>query len=80
MPKVYKNNLMGKIAFLLFSFFIYIACPAAADNRNTAEMLGPDTWAGRMQRQIDSLIRIPMFETSQLGLYVKDITDGRELV
>ena len=71
---------MGKVALLLSSFLIYIACPAAADNRNTAEMLGADTWAGRMQRQIDSLIRMPMFETSQLGLYVKDITDGRELV
>lgn len=70
---------MQRLTILLFSL-IYIVCPAAADNRNTAEMLGPDTWAGRMQRQIDSLIRMPMFETSQLGLYVKDITDGRELV
>jgi D-alanyl-D-alanine carboxypeptidase/D-alanyl-D-alanine-endopeptidase (penicillin-binding protein 4) len=33
-----------------------------------------------MQQQIDSLINLPIFETTQLGLYVRDLTDGRDLV
>ena len=32
-----------------------------------------------MQQQLDSLVNLPMFATSQLGLYVRDLTDNRDL-
>lgn len=49
---------------------------------NTNSILPDDTttWTGRMQRQVDSLINLPIFSTSQLGLYVRDLTAGRDLV
>ena len=37
------------------------------------------TWTGRMQQQLDSLVNLPMFATSQLGLCVRDLTDNRNL-
>ena len=37
------------------------------------------TWTGRMQRQLDSLVNLPLFETTQLGLYVHNLTTGRDL-
>ena len=33
-----------------------------------------------MQRQIDSLVNLPIFKTTQLGLYVRDVTAGRDIV
>ena len=33
------------------------------------------TWKGRVQQRLDSLCRLPLFETTQLGLYVFDLTD-----
>lgn len=33
------------------------------------------TWLGDMQYALDSLCNIPLFETTQLGLYVYDLTD-----
>lgn len=49
-------------------------------NTNTILMEDTTTWVGRMQRQVDSLINLPLFETTQLGLYVYDLTAGRDLV
>ena len=37
------------------------------------------TWTGRMQCQLDSLVSLPLFKTSQLGLYVYDLTAGRDV-
>jgi len=37
------------------------------------------TWTGRMQRVLDSLVNLPLFETTQLGLYVHDLTAERDL-
>ena len=33
------------------------------------------TWKGYIQNQLDSLCQLPLFETTQLGLYVYDLTD-----
>ena len=33
------------------------------------------TWLGELQYALDSLCNIPLFETTQLGLYVYDLTD-----
>lgn len=35
------------------------------------------TWQAAKQQALDSLCQSPMFETSQLGLYVYDLTDGQ---
>ncbi len=48
-------------------------------NINTASIFGMDTWEGRLQHQLDSLCNTGMFETSQLGLYVYDITAGNDI-
>ena len=48
----------------------------------TANDIVPDninTWTGRMQHKLDSLTSLPMFETSQVGIYVRDITSQRDL-
>ena len=37
------------------------------------------TWQAAKQQALDSLCQSPMFETSQLGLYVYDLTDGQPL-
>lgn len=73
---------------LLFCLFLYIMVPARGDGldqdrpRYNTNTIFPDdatTWTGRMQRQLDSLVNLPMFETTQLGLYVYDLTAGRDL-
>ena len=47
----------------------------------TGLMAQTDTlsWAGRVQAKLDSLTRLPMFETSQVGLYVYDLTAATDL-
>lgn len=37
------------------------------------------TWQAAKQQALDSLCRISLFETTQLGLYVYDLTDGKPL-
>jgi len=37
------------------------------------------TWQAAKQQALDSLCRMPLFETTQLGLYVYDLTDGQPL-
>ena len=37
------------------------------------------TWQAAKQQALDSLCRLPLFETTQLGLYVYDLTDGQPL-
>lgn len=37
------------------------------------------TWQYAKQRALDSLCQSPLFETTQLGLYVYDLTDGQPL-
>ncbi len=48
-------------------------------NRNTSPSLSPLSWQGLLQHELDSLTNTPMFAVSQLGLYVYDLTDHREL-
>ncbi len=48
-------------------------------NINTIPLASPDTWKGRVQRALDSLCNHPMFETSQLGFYVYDITADEDV-
>lgn len=38
-----------------------------------------ETWASRMCRGLDSLCAQPLFETTQLGMYIYDLTEGRPL-
>ncbi len=70
---------------LLFIFISLVLSLKASDSpyKYNSNSIIPDdttTWTGRMQQQIDSLINLPIFETTQLGLYVRDLTDGRDLV
>ena len=37
------------------------------------------TWQAAKQQALDSLCQSPIFETTQLGLYVYDLTDGEPL-
>ena len=71
------------LLMLMFAAGLARAEDGAPDLRRNTNTVVPDdtaTWTGRMQRQVDSLINLPMFETSQLGLYVRDLTEGRDLV
>ena len=37
------------------------------------------TWQAAKQQALDSLCQSPLFETTQLGLYIYDLTDGQPL-
>ena len=51
------------------------ARPLVSQVRRAAE----GTWQAAKQRALDSLCQSPIFETTQLGLYVYDLTDGEPL-
>lgn len=78
---------MQRFIHLLYFFILTCASVRAADipsgqprrNTNTVPPDEATTWTGQMQRQLDSLVNLPLFETTQLGLYVYDLTDGRDL-
>ena len=42
----------------------------------SAEKTQENTWLSNIQIRLDSLCRLPLFETTQLGLYVFDLTDN----
>lgn len=46
---------------------------------NNVVRMSSDTWQGRLQMMLDSMVNIPTFETTQLGLCVFDLTDDRML-
>ena len=85
---------MNKYVFItkhtiLLCLLFCIVSPLRADGldvdrpRYNTNTIIPDdmtTWTGRMQKTMDSLINLPIFETTQLGLYVFDLTTGRDLV
>ncbi len=48
-------------------------------NLNTVAPADPDSWKGRLRQKLDSLTNTVMFETSQLGFYVYDITADEDL-
>ena len=52
---------------------------AGTYNSSTVAMSDTSTWRGRVQWQLDSLCHSGIFETTQLGLYVRDLTDGTDL-
>lgn len=67
--------------FLLF-LFIFTCTWVHGQKRMLSSDIVPDdttTWTGRIQHRLDSLINLPMFETTQLGLYVRDMTTGRDI-
>ena len=67
---------------ILFYLFIFVFTNAIGQERLCHSDIIPDdtaTWTGRMQHRLDSLVGLPMFETTQLGLYVRDMTTGRDL-
>lgn len=39
----------------------------------------PGSWQAQKQQALDALCQSPLFETTQLGLYVYDLTDGQPL-
>lgn len=53
--------------------------PVTRHNLNTAPPQSADTWAGSLQLRLDSLCNTGIFETTQLGLYVHDLTTGTDL-
>lgn len=48
-------------------------------NFNTSAPFPKNTWEGRLQDRLTELCNSPMFQSSQLGLVVYDITDGKYL-
>lgn len=44
-----------------------------------AEVVAPATWRDTIRARLDSLYQQPLFETTQLGLYVFDLTDNLPL-
>lgn len=48
-------------------------------NTNKVEAFGGTTWQGRIQRELDSLCNLPLFETTQIGVCVYDLTDRQLL-
>ena len=59
------------------------AAPVAEDVQHPAVTpavpVVEETWAGRVCRGLDSLCAQPLFETTQLGMYIYDLTEGRPL-
>ena len=45
----------------------------------TPEVVAPAVWRDTIQTRLDSLCRLPLFETTQLGLFVFDLTDNLPL-
>lgn len=43
------------------------------------EVQAPVTWKDTIQARLDSLRQLPLFETTQLGLYVYDLTDNQPI-
>ncbi len=48
-------------------------------NLNTVPLQDTATWVGRVQHQLDSLCNTSIFETTQLGLYVYDLTTETDI-
>lgn len=48
-------------------------------NTNKAGAFEKTTWQGRLQEELDSLCNLPLFETTQLGICVYDLTDSQML-
>lgn len=48
-------------------------------NINKVESFGASSWQGVLQQRLDALVASDMFETTQLGLCVYDLTDDRYL-
>lgn len=46
-------------------------------NFSTSPLYSMDTWEGRLQSRLLEICNSPMFQSSQLGLVVYDITDGK---
>ena len=76
---------MQKRTVLLY-LFLSIILPIKVDGKTTCSsrienvaLEDTATWTGRMQRQLDSLTSLPLFETTQVGLYVRDLTTGRDI-
>lgn len=71
--------------FILLLYLLLYTCAKgenAGGMQQGANNVLPDdtaTWTGRMQRRLDSLVNLPLFKTTQLGLYVRDLTDRRDL-
>lgn len=71
--------------FILLLYLLLYTCAKgenAGGMQQGANDILPDdtaTWTGRMQRRLDSLVNLPLFKTTQLGLYVRDLTDQRDL-
>ena len=84
-----KHRKKMKKTVLFLYIIIYMAVlPVGADNMlengrrwHTSDVAMDDTatWTGRMQRRLDSLVNLPLFERTQLGIYVRDLTTGRDL-
>ena len=76
---------MHKRTFLLYLLF-FILFSVSVDGQSKLHAQVDDfvyedtaTWTGRMQRLLDSLISLPLFETTQVGMYVRDLTAGRDI-
>ena len=52
---------------------------AARYNINKVQKLSTATWQGQLQERLDSIANIPLFESTQLGLCVYDLTDDKML-
>ncbi len=73
---------------ILYILYIIVSCasgfaeePVSQLRLNTSTVTFCDTatWTGRMQRKLDSLVNLPLFQTTQLGLYVYDLNDECDL-
>ena len=79
---------LSTFRYLFLIIYIGVCAHAWADsiahvvprfNTNTVQADDTTTWTGRMQQQLDSLINLPLFETTQLGLHIYDLTADRDL-
>lgn len=53
--------------------------PSARTNINKVEKAWPGSWQGQLQGALDSLANIELFETTQLGMCIFDLTDDKML-
>ena len=92
--KTYKNLLLAAFLFFLCSCgsrrpaqYSYNSPTHITENAKVefptpvvvSEVVAPATWRDTIQARLDSLSQQPLFETTQLGLYVFDLTENLPL-
>ena len=79
LPDVVQLETPGQLPSVLDSIEAPLFLSSLRPLASKAEKMPPGSWQGMLQQALDSLAAMPLFETTQLGLCVFDLTDDRML-